>query len=337
MRVLAMLHLYPPHHNAGAEWMVHPMLRALAQQGHAVDVLLSRPVDGVTAPYRLDEITVHPYRGKGDPVGWLLDDARRPDVLVTHLENVPRATILGRLYGVPVVHIVHNDHEVTRSWLVDDAALVVFNSAWIAEQTPHPRGIIVPPPVHAGDYATTPGDSVTLINLCEAKGAATFYALAERFPDVPFLGVVGAYFDQVRRDDLPNVQIVEHVSGDAMREQVYARTKVLLMPSEYESYGRVGVEAMHSGIPVIAHPTPGLRESLGAAGAFVDRHDVEAWAKTLRRLLTPRGWSAASKRARARVAELDPAADLARWVTAVEQLAGKSLSWSSARSESGQR
>jgi len=70
------------------------------------------------------------------------------------------------------------------------------------------------------------------------------------------------------------------------------------MPSEYESWGRVGVEAMASGIPVIAHPTPGLQESLGDAGVFVDRNDIDGWERAIRRLLTPRAYGTASKKAR---------------------------------------
>jgi glycosyltransferase involved in cell wall biosynthesis len=105
-----------------------------------------------------------------------------------------------------------------------------------------------------------------------------------------------------------------------MRDDVYARTKLLLMPSDYESWGRVGVEAMASGIPVIAHPTEGLTESLGDAGTFIHRDDIPAWCDAITRLLKPRAWGAASKKAKARSAELDPARDLATWVQALEHL-----------------
>lgn len=320
MRVLALLHAYPPTHNAGAEWMMHTLLRALVDRKHEVDVLLSQPHPDAVAPYDLDGVRVHPYRHKNDPFRYLHDAS----LIVTHLENTPRATILGDLNTVPVVHVLHNTFGASKKWLQrGPAALAVFNSEWMqADYAYHGRQVVVRPPVIAADYATKPGDRVTLINLFERKGAGLFWQLAERMEDVDFLAVTGGYGPQDIRQ-LPNVDVVPHTPGGRMRDEVYSRTKVLLVPSVYESWGRVGVEAMCSGIPVIAHPTPGLKESLGDAGTFVDRDDIDGWEQEIRRLLKTRSWQAASKKAKARAAELDPAEDLAAWVKAVEAVAKK--------------
>jgi glycosyltransferase involved in cell wall biosynthesis len=181
--------------------------------------------------------------------------------------------------------------------------------------------IVVRPPVFATDYATMPGDRVTLVNLNEAKGGEVFWRLAERMPHVEFLGVRGAYGQQIERPGgLPNVEVVDHMPGDRMRDEVYARTKVLLVPSATESWGRVAAEAMASGIPVVAAPTPGLSECLAEAGIFAERTDVDAWRSAVERLLEPAAWAEASERALARSKALDPAADLAAWCEAVEAL-----------------
>ncbi|WP_097982785.1 glycosyltransferase family 4 protein [Streptomyces sp. f150] len=326
-----MLHAYPPAHNAGAEWAAHSLLRELAARGHEVDVLLSQPAAADNA-YVLDGVSVHPYRGKGDPGPWMRGD-KRAHVIVTHLENTPRASILGELNRIPVVHLLHNTYEKSKTWLVKGTpALAVYNTDWMrADVTawwrihrgdrPMPRGISVHPPVAVADYEAAPGDCITLINLTEEKGAKVFYALAERLPRRKFLGVVGGYGQQILRDDLPNVEIVPHTPGDRMAKDVYARTKILLAPSSYESYGRVAVEAMCSGIPVVAHPTPGLLESLGESGTFCDRNDVPAWEAAVKRLSSPKEFSTASKAATKRAAELDPAAELDTWVAAMEGVA----------------
>jgi len=70
----------------------------------------------------------------------------------------------------------------------------------------------------------------------------------------------------------------------------------LLMPSLYESYGRTAVEALVSGIPVIASPTPGLKESLGDAGIFCDAEKPEQWVEAIKSLDDPETYKAQSKK-----------------------------------------
>lgn len=326
-----MLHAYAPVHNAGAEWAAHSLLRELAARGHDVDVLLSTSGE-VRTGYELDGVRVHPYRDKSDPGPWMRGEGRA-NVIVTHLENTARASILGELNKIPVVHLLHNTYEKSKTWLVKGRpALAVYNSGWMRADVeawwrlnrgdrPMPWGITVRPPVAVTDYEASPGGCITLINLTEEKGAKVFYALAEQMPKRKFLGVIGGYGHQIVRDDLPNVEIHPHTPGDRMAKDVYARTKVLLVPSVYESYGRVAVEAMCSGIPVIAHPTPGLRESLGDAGTFCDRDDPDAWIAAIRRITGPKVYPALSKKARARAAALDPGADLDAFCEAMEGVA----------------
>ncbi|MER5584115.1 glycosyltransferase family 4 protein [Streptomyces asoensis] len=328
MRIVARLHGYPPRHNAGAEWMVHSMLRALAQRGHDVSVWLSRYTDD-RAEYELDGVQVVPLQSRLD-VGTAI---KRASMVISHLENVPSASALARGYGRPLAVICHNTHRPSfRDMASGGTALAVYNSEWMRAEAElffaeYPRGVrpdravIVRPPVFADEYRTRPGSKVTLVNLNEEKGGELFGKLARRMPDVEFLAVVGAYGEQIV-PDLPNVEVVDHMCGHEMREKVYSRTKVLLMPSSYESWGRAGAEALASGIPVIAHPTPGLCEALSEAGVFVDRHDVDGYETVLRKLLSDRAeYRLVAKRAKARSAELDPAPDLAAWCEAVEALA----------------
>ncbi|NUS85108.1 MAG: glycosyltransferase family 4 protein [Streptomyces sp.] len=317
----------PPQHNAGAEHMLVSMLRPLVERGHDVQVWLSRYGKAVE-PYEYRGIQVVPLEARLDfPTA-----VRKADVLLSHLECVPHTTALARGYGKPVVVLCHNTHRPTfRDAASGGTALAVYNSRWMEREAElffaeYPksvrpeRSLVVRPPVFADEYATRPGKAITLVNCNREKGGKVLAALAERMPDQQFLAVRGAYGEQIL-PDLPNVEVVEHVDGAAMREKVYARTKVLLMPSSYESWGRAGVEALASGIPVVAHPTPGLCESLGEAGVFVDRNDLDGYEAVLRKLLTPAEYRLASKRAKARSAELDPTAELAAWCDAVEALA----------------
>jgi glycosyltransferase involved in cell wall biosynthesis len=327
MRIVARLHAAPPRHNAGAEWMVWSMFRALVARGHEVTVWLSRYGEDHEA-YELDGIQVVPLEARLD----FATAVRQADVLLSHLENVPPTAALARGYGKPFVAVCHNTFLPTfRDMASGGTALAVYNSQWMAREADlhfvdHPKGvrpeksIIVRPPVFAEDYATKPGTKITLVNTNPDKGGLLFKQLAARMPDVEFLAVTGGYGEQTDYGDLPNVEVVEHLSGHDMREQVYAKTRILLMPSFYESWGRAGVEALASGIPVVAHPTPGLCESLGSAGIFAEREDLDGWEAVIRKLQTASEYKLASKRAKARSRELDPTEDLATWCSAVEAL-----------------
>lgn len=304
MKVLAIVGKYPPVHNAGAEVMLHVMLRDLVERGHEAIVTYpaakDRELDGV-------EVVGAPFRD-------LRAMAAKADVVISHLDLAPRASQIAG--SRPLVQILHND----RQQLVRSAALVVVNSEWIAREYSGWKGEleIVRPPVWVADYEVpsldgsalnrrytqldTPRSDIALINLTQAKGGNLLWELAGLMPERRFLAVRGAYGNQIVHQR-HNVEMVAHTPD--VVEQVYARTRVLLVPSQYESWGRVAIEAACSGIPVIAHPTPGLLEALGEAGIFADRRKANDWRRALDALDDPSFYAEASQRARARAEELD--------------------------------
>jgi glycosyltransferase involved in cell wall biosynthesis len=334
-----MLHAYPPYHNGGAEMTAKAIFDALVERGHTVDVLLNRdPTESLPGSpkansyrtpkdYVIDGVNVFVPVNNGDPFRWINTD-RHPDVIVTHLENTTRAAVLGDMHDITVVHLLHNTTDFSKHCLRRGRTdLAIFNTAWMRDDYATwfsnlgldlPPSIVVHPAVWREDYeGNRGGNAITLVNLFEPKGGPLFWELARRLPNRRFLGVIGAYGEQVIEGPLDNVELMPHQKPEAM-SSVYAKTKVLLMPSSYESYGRVAVEAACSGIPTIAHPTPGLREALGEDGIFVDREDVEGWIAALRRLWTPKGYAVSRANALAVAARQTPAKDLAYTCDAIE-------------------
>lgn len=302
MRILFHLHKAAPIHGAGAEWMAHEIALGLIARGHEVTVYAA---DADPGTYSLDGISIHGRLGHpGIESLW-----QWCDLAVTHLDQTKAATMLAGAHGRPLVHLVHNHRQLAYHGVrPTDCALAVFNSRWLAEEVGWGGpSLVVRPPVDCNRYATTPGDRFTLCNLSEDKGAHLFWSLARARPDLAFLGVAGAYGRQIIPDDVPaNVEVIANTASVAT--EVYARTRVLLIPSAYESWGRVAAEAACSGIPVIAHPTPGLRESMGGCARFADRDDLGAWLGAVDDLADDGHWRKASGHV-GRCGH-DPAADL---------------------------
>lgn len=299
MRIVAYTNLYLPDCNAGAQTMLRDMLRPLRAAGHQVEVLIHRP-SRTFVPYIWEDIPVIPNNGDRRQALSIIPQA---DVVITMLEATDRAAAIGAMYDVPVVQVIHNERWGTADRLRMRCDLAVYNSEWVKAalgDTSSPS-IVVHPPVDPEDYRTEVGEKVTLVNLWGDKGARIFYHCAQALPNVKFLGVIGGYGPQVIEDH-PNVTIMQPTVD--MRE-VYSQTRLLLMPSLYESWGRCAIEAAASGIPTIAHPTPGLQEALGAAGTYVDRDDPDAWVGAVQRLLGRRRWLAAHLAALKRADELD--------------------------------
>lgn len=267
---------------------------------------------GVGKPYEHEGVhVISCYRGRTH----ISDLVRNADVVISHANDSMHSASLVEAHDTPHVRMAHG-----AGHRVDGADLLVFNGEALRAVTPHATpSIVIHPPVAAAEYRTRRRDpnAITLLNCSRDKGVQTAWRLAEQFPDRRFLGVRGHTGSQVA----PRARNFEQIPATPDPRQVYAQTRILLMPSLYESYGRAGVEAMCSGIPVIAHPTPGLLEALGDAGIFHDRDDVDAWAETVRRLDDPTEYRNASMAAFKRAADLDPTHDLQRFADAVEAVA----------------
>lgn len=289
MLFVAYVHAYVPTHNAGAETTLHDILKAFVRAGHeAVVVLKERPnlrgkefeYQGVKVVQAADKRTILHY-------------LPRADAVFTHFECAPRASLLAQKFKKPLIHLVHNDYDIIKRQIAHGTDVAILNTDWLADKYKdlEVMKFIVHPPINPEDYKTERGKKVTLVNLWDKKGHETFYELARRMPEVEFLGVKGGYgFQNIL--ELPNVEIMENTPN---MKEVYSKTKVILMPSEYESYGRVAVEASASSIPAVVTPTQGLREALGDAALYAPYKDMDAWEKALRSILSPRKFGAMAK------------------------------------------
>ena len=311
-----LIHMYPPSHNAGAEMMAHAMNRFLIREKNAkVNVILNN-----TPVANYEQVRIY-QRNEKDVVASVICKSQ---LLISHLDYEPNAVKTAALCKRPLVLVMHNSFrkKFLREFIhmLPNNLYLVHNSKWIQDYYKEFNlpSIVVYPPVDWRDYVIeSTKEYVSLINMNENKGGLIFMELVKRMPDVKFLGVKGAYDKQVllQTDNLTLIDNTPNI------KEIYGKTKILLMPSKYESWGRTAVEAMSSGIPVIAHPTPGLKESCGDAGIYCDRENLEAWVKEIRKLMDDDVYyntkSSACKR---RAIALDPEPQLdafAKWLEGI--------------------
>lgn len=279
MNVCWVTHLWPPEGAAGAEWTAHAFMRAAAARGHGAYVQLARK--GVE-PYNYQGVVV-----SGQP------PEERMDLVIGHLGNSPLWQKLARRDGARSAWMVHAEYQY--AWARAQPDVWLANSGHVMRA--HPDALLLYPVVDPERVFTQPDRSiseradVTLINGTIEKGAALFNELAAVEPERSFTCVEGAYGRQVVWQR-PNLRVLSTRSD--MR-QVYAETRVLLAPSESESWCMVAVEAGINGIPVIAHPSAGLHEAMGDSIAYRDRSDIEAWRAVLRQLDDPTTYAEVSR------------------------------------------
>lgn len=299
LRILADVDFYAPTQLGGSELALHHLLRWLARRGHEVRACVKHKraamiFEGVDRRYP-------GFEARREWWQWC-------DVAFTQHAATEHASRFAGDFDKPLVFYSHNRGQVDlHSEHLPQGSLVLFNSE--AEQADWARSLVCRPPVFREDYDVqrTRAARVTQVNLSSLKGGATFWDVARAEQGRQFLGVIGAW--QVAGDaqqipaEIPDHVEIQQTTPD-MRA-VYARTRVLLMPSQLETWGRVGVEAAASGIPTIAHPTPGLVEALGDMPIWVDRADTQGWRDALATLDDPAEYARRSEMATARSEELD--------------------------------
>lgn len=285
---------YLPKTRAGAEITLHEILVELKRRGYRVTVFCNAPSES--------EVDGMPIRDIQDIQRY----ARRSDIILTQLDATPHAAALARQFRKPLVHIAHS-HASVRLYNLShrNVNLVISNSQWVKNSFSSLRNVsqsVVYPPLNIKNYEVdnSGADAITLINLIELKGGKLFWELARMMPERKFIAVEGGYGTQIL-DDLPNVVVMKNQKDI---KEIFKKTRLILMPSSYESWGRVGLEAAASGIPTIATATEGLLESLGSSGTFLQARDVPSLVAAIRSLDNKDLYKQKSEAAKARAIEV---------------------------------
>jgi glycosyltransferase involved in cell wall biosynthesis len=297
MNILFNIHAYVPHWNAGAEKSFHDLAKSLIRRGHDVKVIVPFLKD-----YEHEGVKVYKEDQTANAPLW-----RAADIVFTQLNCTGITINLAKYYGKKVVHFARNDnnYDMIRYRVQDN--FIVYNSEWVKKSLAYPLQSFVMPPIVDYRYYDIGDDPfgrkyITLINHNENKGANQVIEIAKRMPEKQFLFIDGGYGDQITAD-LPNLTVWHHQKD--IRE-VYKVTRILLMPSKYESWGRTCTEAMCNGIPVVHSYTPGLLENTAYRQMAAERYNTDDWITIIEALDNPEFYKSVSASGRFRAKELDP-------------------------------
>lgn len=164
------------------------------------------------------------------------------------------------------------------------------------------RTEVIRPIMHEDKIKMDPlpsGDMITLVNANVNKGVHQFIEMAKRMPERKFLGVI-PYYGELWVPPAP--ANIEWIKFDDDVRNILKRTRILLLPSNYESFGRIAVEAMYNKIPVIysksvpdAPPpgtTEGVEEWITSGGIGCERERIEQWVTAITSLDDPETYTA---------------------------------------------
>lgn len=275
MTLTAFLHGYPPLWSMGGEMSTHRTLRVVP--GSLVFTKTPKV-------YRFDKVAVRPSTGPS--FQHILEDAESVGATVlfghsTLSQNTIRAAKKMRIPSILSVHAPPRfAADLRRAW--SSATVRLYNTEAARRDWRDPRGWILHPPIGKRvEMPTGPHDALTLTSSLLNKGASRVLELAARRPNQRFIIVEspahhthGSPQFWEDAEMLPNVEVWPRLHPDEMGK-LWAETRVLLVPSNYETYGMSALEAAWHSIPSVHVNTPHVLEGIGTAARLLKSHSVD--------------------------------------------------------------
>jgi glycosyltransferase involved in cell wall biosynthesis len=261
---------------------------------------------------------------------------------------------LRNLLRVPLVYSLHLPQSVDAPYLMENlglisADLIIINSAAVGRELAAralrlcrveviPHGVDAERFCPARDWPVDDGYILFVGRLVAQKGVDTllraFSAVLRRCPDVHLVlagdGDLELFFVRVARYlGFPHrISFVKWQSGAAL-VKLYQRAQVVVMPSHYEPFGLVALEAMACGRPVVASRVGGLAEIIedGVQGYLVPAGDhLELARRLVSLILRPKLRQRMGRAARARAKRFTWARAAAQTEAAYRSLLGRPIS-----------
>jgi len=227
------------------------------------------------------------------------------DLVHTHLfAGDTWGRLAARLAGRPSVSTEHNvnrderaRHRAVKRALAPLSSRVVYVSeacrsyALEVEGVAHPGAVVISNGIDLGRFAVSArasaqrpsvGPGTRLLAIGRDVPQKGFDVLLRSLPPGFSLRIAGR--SQRRGIERLGGSTVEWLGERDDVPELLAEADILVVPSRWEGFGLVAVEAMAAGVPVVASGVDGLLEVLGDVGVFVPPEDPQALRAALQRL-----------------------------------------------------
>ena len=334
----------------GTEFDVRTMLTHLARRGYkCIHIGYSGAADrgGAHRTFEQEGVEVVYFEGVSPNISARLSDSRAAalkalkdtissnDILITIFLPELEAWRIAREAGAKVIqkYAIVEDGYDPKEWkdLVD---LHVFNSdfccRWWMDRGLEGFNMVIHPEIDiersSSEYMIEDG-CIGLVHPSRHKGLEIVEGLARAFRDEKFLSVGGWSVKESKEG--PGGALIEYTGHIEDISEFYKRLKVLLVPTQdehTETFGRIVLEGMCHGIPVIASDKDGLPEAADGAAVLVKDYDrLHDWVSALRDMLEEGNLKRYHERSLLRADRYNLRLLITRWEIAFNVLGGSRI------------
>lgn len=287
MNILVVVKLYYHSAKSGGEAYIHYLLKQIKKSINANITILIPDCDEIKM-CEFGGIKICETTESLDLVSNYIEDC---DLLVTQLAYSNKVIKMGLEANKPILWILHGYFDGFHKHIENPLITKIFNSKNVlcdfqSKDLKIDNYHIIYPQVDFPTYNSFKDkdlwrrEYITFVNPCINKGVELILKLAKKNSSRKFLIVEGGYMNDEAQPfllefmRLANCHIIRNTNE--MIKEVYSKSRIIIMPSKYESYGMVCSEACSMGIPVIINKnTKGLIENLGkmSLGGYGDNVD----------------------------------------------------------------
>lgn len=284
MSTVALSHGYPPLWNMGGEVSLHRTLSAInGDKIVLTDTAESYTFEGIKVK-KIDAANVLDIATNPSPISKQLKDLDAKVVIGQNELSLAAVNSAKMVDAVSIVN-VHTPPRygrgIMQAMFASDYA--IYNTEVAAREWGEPNALVIHPPITpVPSKVNNKGDAYTLLSSLSNKGVVTVLELAKLYPNQRFIIVRspaekthGISDLEERASKLDNVELYPRVSPENVYEY-FKQTRILLVPSRYETYGMSAIEAAGYGIPSVHVDTPHVREGIGDGAVLVPPLNTEA-------------------------------------------------------------